>query len=160
MNRLILTTISASPSDEEAMKAIFKMWQRNALILCREAQENKAQDNLAYLYSFAKALGIDFICNENDINSMSPTERACFFTVSKEAIANSVKHARASYIKIEISENEQGTVIKYINDGQMPTHKVEFQGGLLNLQRVLVEYNAEILANVKEVFELEVLIKK
>ena len=63
MNRLMLSTVHAlGETDETKRNDILRLWQRNALLLCKEASQSHPTDFLADLSVIADSLGIRFIC--------------------------------------------------------------------------------------------------
>ena len=61
MNRLMLSTVAADKNDTRALDEIFSMWEQNALLLCREAQQKSSEHAKDDIDALAKALGLRVI---------------------------------------------------------------------------------------------------
>lgn len=106
MNRLMLSTVHAlGETDETKRKEILRLWQRNALLLCKEASESKPIDFLADLSVIADSLGIRFICN--DLPELSDVSvRRVFVQVAREAMVNAVKHGGAKTMTVSVQKKD------------------------------------------------------
>lgn len=129
MNRLMLSTMAASNENPAALDRIFRLWEQNALLLGREAEEEK-DDSLEQL---ALALDIRLIWQSSLPPTLSPARRSLFLAAAREALINAVKHARAKTMTISFEEAEDRIFCRFANDGAVPSSPVRFTGGLANL---------------------------
>ena len=154
MNRLMLSTTAANTDDTKTLDQIFSLWERNALLLCMEADSSadvKAADSLNKL---ADALKIHLIWHSDLPESLSVRQRGLFFSTAQEAIINAVKHAAAKTMKISFEETDTYLYCRFINDGEIPSSPVRFTGGLQNLSVFAEQQGATVTIEVDDGFTL------
>ena len=85
---------------------------------------------------FSKSAGIDFKLNTNykPVPFLSPQTKVQIYRIAREAITNAIKHARGSYIHIELFADPQNFRLSVINDGR-PIPSVIDSGLGLKLMR-------------------------
>ena len=154
MNRLMLSTIAAGGDDAAELDRIFPLWEKNALLLCLEADEAKDEKAAGRLEKLAAALRIQLIWKDALPESMTGRQRSLFFSAAQEAIANAVKHASAKTMEISFTQTEQTLSCRFINDGTAPTEEVRFTGGLANLSRLAARQDASVTTENGERFTL------
>ncbi|MBQ6755407.1 MAG: hypothetical protein IJP43_00420 [Oscillospiraceae bacterium] len=160
MNRLMLSTTAAGPEDTAAMDRIFSLWEQNALLLCREAQErtdDKAADSLEKL---AGALGLRLVWHGALPDALPERQRELFFSVAREAVVNAVKHAGAKTVTISFEETKGSLCCRFTNGGTPHPGPVAFTGGLANLSRLSAGQGATLSAETGEGFTLSLLFPK
>lgn len=160
MNRLMLSTMAAEKDDAEALDRIFTQWQKNALLLCREAEEKTGQNATDQLEKFAQLLGIKLHWNGSFPDAMTEDQRDLFFTAVREAIVNAVKHAEAEMLTVSFAETDTVISCTFENDGTVRAGEVRFTGGLTNLSQLAKERNAVLSAEAGETFKLHLLFPK
>lgn len=154
MNRLMLSTMATDGEDAEALDNIFKQWQKNALLLCREAEEKTEQNAVDQMNRLAQLFGLAIHWDERLPEELTEKQRELFLTAAREAIVNAVKHAEAKELKISFDESETGIRCIFENICIIPAGEVYFTGGLANLSRLAEEENAVLSAEAGETFRL------
>lgn len=133
MNKLMLSTTAADGEDTEELDRILSLWEKNALLLCMEADDTTDAKAAVSLEKLAEALKIRFIWQSALPSALSERQRSLFFSAAKEAIVNAVKHAEAKTMNVSFSETETNIFCHFANDGKTPQGAVKFTGGLQNL---------------------------
>ena len=155
MNRLMLSATAADSGDPAALDRIFSLWERNALLLCMEADETaseaKTEESLEKL---AAALGIRLVWQDAVPEALSPRQRGLFCSAAREAVANAVKHASAKTMTISFAETEEALCCSFTNDGNVPCGPVRFTGGLANLSLLAAGQGATVSAQADGAFTL------
>ena len=154
MNRLMLSTTAAKPEDAGELDRIFSLWEQNALLLCREANETadaKASDRLDRL---ASAIGIRLIWQDAIPVTLTEEQRSLLYFAAQEAAVNAVKHAEAKKMQVSFSETEAEVFCRLTNDGRVPSGAVRFTGGLLNLSLLAGKQGASVSAETDGAFTL------
>jgi hypothetical protein len=154
MNRLILSTVADNSADRETLDQIFSLWEKNTMLLCRQADEDAGRGAANRLEQLARALDIRLIWRTSLPNTLTKKQRELFFTAAQEAVANAVKHAGAKAVEISFSEAETAICCDFENDGRMPAGNVRFTGGLANLAYLAGEEGASVLADIGKTFKL------
>ena len=154
MNRLMLSTVAADKNDKEALDNIFSLWEKNALLLCMEADIKKSAFDFQTLKTLANALGINLVLNDFDMSELSEKQKELFSLTAQEAMINAVKHADAKNIEISAKKEGKTVVCTFANDGNLPEKEVEFVGGLANISLLAKEQNAKIFAKVTNKFSI------
>lgn len=155
MNHLMLSTVAADREDTEALNRIFMQWQKNALLLCKETEENAERFTIEKLEQFAQLLGAKIRWNGRIPERLNERQRDLFFSAAQEAIVNAVKHGEAKLIDISFEDAENQVTCIFENDGNIQAGDVLFTGGLANLSLLAKEQNAEVLAKAGALFRLE-----
>lgn len=160
MNHLMLSTVAADEKDEEAMDRFFTRWQKNALLLCMEAEKKNDNNALDALYGFARLLGISLRINGTIPESLPESQRDLFHAAAQEAIVNAVKHAEAKSLTVSFERSEDGIRCVFENRGNVRAGDVRFTGGLANLLMLAKEQNAVLSAEAGETFRLSLFFLK
>lgn len=160
MNRLMLSTVATDIENEEELNSIFALWERNALLLCFEADEKKGENATLQIDKLARALGVHLAWTTGLPEALTPKQRELFFAAAQEAIANAVKHGEAKNMKIFFAQTESELCCCFENDGNIPKGDIHFTGGLSNLSILAGEQNASVAANTGETFRLSLIFSK
>lgn len=154
MNRLMLATTAADGGDPAALDRIFSLWERNALLLCMEADEAADAAAAERLEKLAAALGVRLILPDALPDALTERQRSLFFSCAQEALANAVKHAGAKTVTVSCSETETQILCRFANDGTVPSGPVRFTGGLANLSLLADRQDAAVSAEAGSPFTL------
>lgn len=159
MNRLMLSTVNAlGETDETKRKEILRLWQRNALLLCKEASESKPIDFLADLSVIADSLGIRFICN--DLPELSDVSvRRVFVQVAREAMVNAVKHGGAKTMTVSVQKKDGVRRFVFANDGTCEG-EVVFGGGLHTLEKMVSDIGGKLTVENNDGFAVVLEVKE
>lgn len=159
MNRLMLSTVHAlGETDETKRKEILRLWQRNALLLCKEASESKPIDFLADLSVIADSLGIRFICN--DLPELSDVSvRRVFVQVAREAMVNAVKHGGAKTMTVSVQKKDGVRRFVFANDGTCEG-EVVFGGGLHTLEKMVSDIGGKLTVENNDGFAVVLEVKE
>ena len=106
MNRLMLSTTAAGGEDPAALDRIFSLWEKNALLLCMEADRAGDPGDAESLETLAAALKLRLVWRGALPESLSEAQRELFFYAAREALANAVKHAGAKELELFFDETE------------------------------------------------------
>ncbi len=154
MNRLMLSTMAAESGDTAALDQIFSLWERNALLLCMEADEVADTKATFRIEKLAAALKIRLIWQDALPTALTEKQRNLFYSAAQEAIANAAKHAGAKTIEISFEETAASVCCVFRNDGRLPDGEVRFAGGLANLSRLAEKQNARLSVQCGKTFAL------
>ncbi|MBQ7625131.1 MAG: hypothetical protein IJS65_07645 [Clostridia bacterium] len=154
MNNLILKSTAANCEDAAALDNIFSLWEKNALLLCMEAEETADEKASSSLEQLAEALKIRLIWQGALPASLSEKQRDLFFSAAKEAVINAVKHASAKTLTVSFEETENCLFCRFSNDGALPPWTFKFTGGLLNLSVLAGKQGAALSADTDKEFIL------
>ena len=154
MNRLMLSTVATDSEDTAALDAIFSLWEKNALLLCMESERKAAGHEKSSIEALAKALGLRLIWHDDPPAELSGSRRELFFFTAQEAVVNAVKHARAERMEISFTGTDSSLSCILTNNGTLPSEKVRFTGGLMNLSRLAQRQGATLTADVDDTFTL------
>lgn len=150
MNRLMLSTVAADTGDAKALDNIFSLWEKNALLLCMEADARRTD----YVESLANALNITLIWHSGLPKELDGKKKELFLFAAQEAIINAAKHAHAKTMEISFENTEKALICRFTNDGMLPTGEVRFEGGLANLAHLAKKQNASVCTEGSERFTL------
>ncbi len=161
MNRMILATQKAAEEDgtEPQRRQILRLWQNQALLLCKEADTRKSSNVVSDLNALASVIGIRL--NWNGVpESDDPAVLSLFLLAAREAMANAAKHAKAEYLAIQAEESERELRIIFANDwnGSEPTFAET--GGLAALRERIETAGGEMRIETGGAFRLIVSIPK
>ncbi len=112
---------------------IIDIWQRNIDVLRMEAEPQQETDTLTSLKNAAKAIGMRV-----HMQGQMPANvqiRKLIASMGAEALTNAVRHAGAKQLWIDVEETDAEYVIRYSNDGTVPTGPVTEGGGLSTARR-------------------------
>lgn len=160
MNHLMLSTVSADSEDTKALDRIFTQWQKNALLLCMEAEVKTEENAVSRLERLSQLLGLTLHIPDALPDALEEKQRELFFTAAQEAVINAVKHGEAKALTISFAESEDGIRCTFENGGNVRAGEVRFSGGLANLQMLAKEQNAVLSAEAEETFKLHLLFPK
>lgn len=153
MNRLMLSTMAADGTNAEELNRIFAQWEKNTLLLCLKADDNKDENDIQQLDRLAQALNIRLVWNDRLPDAFTKRQKELFITAAKEAIANAVKHGHADKLEISFAQTPTHIICNFANGGNMPK-SVRFSGGLSNLVQLASEYNIDVFATIEDAFVL------
>lgn len=161
MNRMILATARAAQegSEEERLK-ILRMWQNQALLLCKEADRNSGSSTVDDLNALAAVIGLRLRWNRLPDRADGPRVLSLFLASAREAIANAVKHAGAQTLTVDLEESPAALRASFVNDGEAPAAPVTETGGLATLRRRLEGAGGTMNVETAPVFRLTVVIPK
>ncbi len=161
MNRMILATKKAAQNGagEEERRGILRMWQGQALLLCKEADTKRSNNVVSDLNALASIIGIQIVWDGAPATEKAPV-LTLFLSAAREAMANAAKHARAERLFIRIDESEDELRAAFTNDGERPAEPVQETGGLLNLRRMLEKADGWMKVETEGRFRLTVAIPK
>ena len=114
-------------------KKIMDIWQRNIDVLRMEAEPQQEADSLGSLQNAAAAVGMQVT-----VNGRIPARiqlRKLIASMGAENLTNAVRHANAKQLWIDIEESETEYIIRYTNDGTVPSGPIREGGGLSNARR-------------------------
>lgn len=156
MNRLMLVTTAntETPMSAEKFKEILTLWRNNAILLGTESGKTKVNTDVAEINRLAELLGVALKWYGELPQTIPDSIREIFIMVTREAIANAVKHAEAKSINIEIHQNDEKLCITISNDGKLPVGKVSLGGGLTNIKRMVEEKKGRFKVEAKECFNM------
>ena len=152
MNRLMLSTTAADGGDAAELDRIFSLWEQNALLLGRAAEEETAADDMAE--RLAAALGIRLIREETPPVWLTEKQRELYRSAELEAIVNAAKHAEAKTVTVTFTETEDALECRFTNDGTPPSREPRFTGGLANLSLLAEKQGAGVSAECGQGFAL------
>lgn len=160
MNGLMLSTASASVEDKAAIDSIFSLWEKNALLLCMEADKAADAKAASGIEQLAAALNIRLIWQDVLPDALSDEQRGLFFSAAKEAIANAAKHAKATTMTLSFSETDTDILCDFANDGIAAPETIAFAGGLRNLSLLADKQGAAVSVNSDKEFTLSLRFSK
>lgn len=160
MNRLMLSTMAADLENEEELNQIFSLWERDALLLCMESNENQSEDAFRQLNDLAQALSIEVLWENDLLNKLSIQQRTLFFIAAQEAITNAVKHGQARKLHISFTETQKDICCLFGNACDNPKKNTQFTGGLANLSVLAEEQNVIVSAKAGETYILSLIFPK
>ncbi len=160
MNRMILATGKSVQDGTRAERGdILRMWQSQALLLCKEADTHKSSNTVSDLNALAAVIGLRLIW-QGVPDSGDPAVLTLFLAAAREAMANAAKHAGASVLTICAEEDEAALSVRFTNDGTPPARPVAESGGLATLRRRLEAAGGRMDIRSQPVFCLAVTIPK
>lgn len=161
MNRLLLVTEKAALgglSDEEEAE-ILHTWNNNALLLCKQADENPKSNTVSDMETLARVIGIDIVW-EKIPDTGNKEALKLFERVTKEIMVNAVKHGKAKHLYIDaetVSDIEGGGLrITYRNDGLSAKEPIIMAGGLKNICGMLKKVGGNLELVAEPEFRIEI----
>ena len=151
MNRLILSTIAAGTGAEER-RAVLRLWQNNALLLCLEADTETGRDSVEALQRIAAALKLELVLAQPLPDGLSEKQKNLLFSAAQEALANTYKHSGTKALEVSFQTREDGICCRFSNDGLLPEGPVSFSGGLGNLKSLAELQGAALSVETDERF--------
>lgn len=158
MNRLMLLTTAMTETTipEEDFVSVLTLWRNNAVLLGNEAETSQQGETGLEIDKLAKLLGIHVKWTNLTLGDAPKRLREILVMITREAIANAVKHADAKTITIHMSMTEKELAMGISNDGRKPDGKVKAGGGLSNIRRMIEAKKGCLEVAVKEQFVLNV----
>ncbi|MBQ7474405.1 MAG: hypothetical protein IJS78_00635 [Clostridia bacterium] len=160
MNRLMLSTVAADGGDTAGLDRIFPLWEKNALLLCREAEETAKGQAKERIEKLAGSLKVRLVWRGAPPDGLTEGERSLFYSAAQEAIVNAVKHAGADELEISFEKTGSGIVCRFENGGTVPRGEARFTGGLHNLSLAAKRRGATLTAETGERFTLSLFFPK
>ena len=137
MNRMILATGRAIQSGSDAeRRETLKIWQNQALLLCKEADRREKSSTVSDLNALAAVIGLRLIWKGMP-QSREIAVLTLFLAAAREAMTNAAKHAKAETLTIAVSEDAAALRAQFTNDGAPPAPEIAESGGLAVLRRRL-----------------------
>lgn len=145
MNRLLLATGNAASNgvSQEELNTILRTWQNNALLLCMEADEKPKNNTIQDMDTLAKLIGIH-VKWQGSLDVENSECLKLFERITKEAMANAVKHARAKEMIVTMKREKNCLWIQYSNDGISPSQKIRESGGLKNIRNLIEQHQGSM----------------
>lgn len=136
---------------------ILKLWKENIERLYGPDQiENRTA--LASLISTAKLVGIKLFVR-GDLPEEA-NKRDLILLAGGECLTNSVRHAKASELYIDIEEEGENFIASFTNNGLIPKRKVIEGGGLSSLRHKIQSSGGKMEVNHIPRFNLKLIIPK
>lgn len=159
MNQLLLATENAAAggNGNEEQKKILRTWQNHVLLLSMGAREEVPDHAIEDMETLAAMIGIEIIWN-GTLETMDPEIRKLFEQITREAMANAVKHAAAKHLFVTIENGEGNLILTYENDGTSAPDTVIEGGGLSNLRTVISQHHGQMMIRPVPVFTLKITI--
>ena len=124
-----------------AAKEILDLWNSNIAVLLGFDETTKSTV-LASFISAAEEIGVDVKIRGN--LPEGENEIDLILQVSKECLTNSVRHARASELYIDVKEDDYRFKLVFSNNGIIPKSEIVEGGGLSALRKRIEEANGEM----------------
>lgn len=150
MNKLLMISSRAveSGNEEEIQKAM-SFWHNDAVLLCMESESEEISNVMHDIEALAEALHMELICN-NIPETFDEKTAILFEKTACEAMLNSVKHANADVFEITVTDN----CFSFANNGEPPSKKIQFGGGLTAINQLAAESGYEISVECNDRFIL------
>ena len=155
MNRLMLITTAMTETTlpEEDFRSVLTLWRNNAVLLGNKT-EKKEEADVCEIDKLAKLLGIHVIWEGIPFSDIPEKFRELLVMITREAIANAVKHAEAKAVTIDVEKREEELAITIRNDGQRPMAYKKEGGGLSNIRRLIEAQRGRLEVVAEEQFVL------
>lgn len=117
------------PEDDYA--DAISVWRRSAEIAYADAEDVRGEGTIGDFASDSAALGVRF-----ELKGNIPDDRDAedvIMTALRTGLTNCVKHAGATVMCAEITDEDGETVVRITNDGKIPDGEIVPGGGLNNL---------------------------
>ncbi|MGM9615474.1 MAG: sensor histidine kinase [Oscillospiraceae bacterium] len=156
MNRLILAAKKSLVEESaEERRRILNEWQKNTLLLCREADSRVKNNVMSDMDSLASLIGLELVWDGTPDSEDTEVLRL-FILAAREAMTNAVKHAGAGRLFISVKTEEHTLSAVFTNDGRVPDGPVMTTGGLANLKRKLAEAGGAMSVEASPAFQLTI----
>ncbi len=116
---------------------LIDMWRRSVSLIKKD-NESKSDDELIFLITSAKKMGLDII-----IDGRMPKEAEPEYTVIsavRTCLINAVRHADATEMYVKIERSSNSIVVNITNNGKSPECEISEGGGLSALRRRVEKY--------------------
>jgi len=139
-------------------KKIIDIWQRNIDVLRLEAEPQQETDSLVSLRNAAKAIGMQVhVSGQLPENAQ---QRKLIAAIGAETLTNAVRHAGAKQLWIDVEETTAAHIIRYTNDGAVPTGPVTEGGGLSTARRKIEAAGGQMHIDAEPRFTLTIIFEK
>ena len=152
MNKLLLSATAVNGKDTDKLNDILSLCEKNALLLCMEAEETESANILSSINELADTLKIKLIWQNELPPKLTHAQCGLFFSAAKEAVINAVKHANAKTLNISFAETEENIICSFTNSGMCKN--TLFTGGLKNLSVLAGEQGVSVSVNADKNFTL------
>ena len=139
-------------------KRIIDIWQRNIDVLRMEAEPRQETDSLASLRNAAQAIGMQV--HVSGYLPKNAQHRKLIAAIGAETLTNAVRHAGAKQLWIDMEQTEGAHIIRYTNDGDVPTGLVTEGGGLSTARRKIESAGGQMRIDAEPRFMLTVIFEK
>lgn len=133
LGQALLMTRHYLQQDSGDPKRMIDIWQRNIDVLRLEAEPQPETDTIESLKNAASAIGMQV-----HVQGVLPTAghlRKLIAAIGAETLTNAVRHAGARQLWIDVAETDGEYIIRYTNDGALPSAPVTEGGGLSTARR-------------------------
>ena len=139
-------------------KRIIDVWQRNIEVLRMEAEPRQETDSLSSLRNAAKAIGMQVHVS----GQLPPNlqQQKLIAAMGAETLTNAVRHAGAKQLWIDVEQTETAHIIRYTNDGAVPTGPVTEGGGLSTARRKIEAAGGQMKIEAEPRFMLTIIFEK
>jgi len=139
-------------------KRIIDIWQRNIDVLRLEAEPQQETDSLASLRNAAQAIGMQvYVSGHMPENAQ---HRKLIAAIGAETLTNAVRHAGAKQLWIDVEETDAAHIIRYTNDGSIPSIPIAEGGGLSTARRKIEGAGGRMLIESAPRFVLTIIFEK
>ena len=159
MNSLVLqSSYLLSNDNKEERQNILSKWENNALLLCKEA-ENNNDDFINDLKTLADAIGIKM--EYDDFSPIMSNEKiaSLFVKATKDSLLNVAKHTKNKKIIIDIKRDKDIITMSFINDNNVNTKPIIKGGGFTNIEKSVEELNGKMTIINDKQFILRIEVK-
>jgi len=137
---------------------IIRIWQRNIDVLQLEAEPQQPTDSLISLKKAASAIGMQV--HVNGQLPVSAQTRKLIAAIGAETLTNAVRHAGAKQLWIDTEETQTAFVVRYTNDGSIPSATVAEGGGLSTARRKIEAAGGRMYVETQPRFMLTIIFEK
>ena len=139
-------------------KRIIDVWQRNIEVLRMEAEPRQETDSLSSLRNAAKAIGMQVHVSGPLPENLQ--QQRLIAAMGAETLTNAVRHAGAKQLWIDMEQTETAHIIRYTNDGAVPTGPVTEGGGLNTARRKIEAAGGQMRIDAAPRFMLTIIFEK
>ena len=139
-------------------KRIIDIWQRNIDVLRLEAEPQQETDSLVSLRNAAQAIGMQVHVSGHLPENVQ--QRRLIAAIGAETLTNAVRHANAKQLWIDVEETDAAHIIRYTNDGSMPSGSIAEGGGLSTARKKIEAAGGRMLIEAAPRFTLTVIFEK
>ena len=160
MNSLVLQSsyLLSNYNQKEAEKLLSK-WENNALLLSKEAENDKNVDFINDLITLSKAIGVSIECNDYSLVNKNEKLASLFIAITKESLLNVAKHTNSKKLLINLNHKEDKVIMSFSNENNAESKQVVMGGGLNNIKKRIDELNGKMSIINNEQFILIVEVK-
>ena len=158
LGQALLITKRYLLDETDKIEPPFEIWKKNVAVLKSEAEYKGEHNPYDLFLQAAESAGVKI-----QLEGLLPENKetlVLFVTAAVECLVNGVRHANATTLFIEITEDERQITARYTNDGALPTEEIIEGGGLSSLR-----YSTERLGGEMQViscprYELTITVPK